>query len=424
MIQSENTLFTTKRLFDIFHAQLKSSQFHVDEISKEKFVNNTDEEINNYIFSKMEIIPLKIYEEKIVRSEPREFKLKKRGPFDEIIEMPAVMLEISFPFTGNKELWKCQPSRFLPNPPRGDVIYTRVNDLQGNLKITLAYYQDEFIGENVNKDIKSVLDDIGQYLITIESDIAKHNELFKQQITQQVRARRERLNAIFEETKIIKIPLKRKEDAPDVSHLPVYRKKIPVLSENNGSQEQSYAINDQAYREILNLIRHQCATYERTPRTYVIHNEEELRDILLAQLNGQFEGQATGEAFRVIGKTDICIEAKNRAAFVAECKVWQGKEVVLKAIDQLLGYLTWRDVKTALVIFNKEVAGFMAIQKEISEIIKSHPNFISIDTTNGGSEWHVRLRSTDDSGSFFEVHVFLFNLYVKKEKGGNNEQIE
>ena len=424
MIISENTLFTTKRLFEIFYAQLKSSQIYVDEISKEKLVSNTDEEITDHIFSEMEIIPLKIYKERIERSEPRETKLKKRGPFDETIEMPAVILEISLPFTGNKELWKCQPSRFLLNPPRGDVIYTRANDLQGNLKITLAYYQDEFVGDNVNNDIKSILDDIGQYLTTIEFDIAQHNESLKQQITQQVKARRERINAISEATKTIQVPLKKKENAPDVSHLPVHRKKIPVLSDNSGSQEQSYAINDQAYQEILNLIRHQCTTFERTPKTYIVHNEEGLRDILLSQLNGQFEGQATGETFRGKGKTDICIEAENRAAFIAECKVWQGEKAVLSAIDQLLGYLTWRDVKTALVIFNKDVAGFMAIQKEIPEIIKSHPKFVSMEAINGGSEWHVRLRSTDDSGSFIEVHVFLFNLYVKKEKGGNNEQID
>ena len=37
-----------------------------------------------------------------------------------------------------------------------------------------------------------------------------------------------------------------------------------------------------------------------------------------------FDGRAVGEAFRHKGKTDICVEHENRAAFVAECKMWTG----------------------------------------------------------------------------------------------------
>lgn len=421
MILSESLLFNNRRLFEIFQAQLKSSQAYVDKISKETFINNTDEKIIESIFSEMAIIPLKIYRDKVERTGPCEIKLDKHGLFGERVEMPAVILEIILPFTGDKALWTCQPSQFTFNPPCGDVLSDRTSDLQGTLKIKFGYYQEDFIGDNVNKEIESILSDLDRYLAIIESDIEKHNKLLKQQIQQQVKARRVRINAIFNQAKAIQVPLKRREDAPDISSLSVTRRKVSVLSDHTSNSEKSYAISDQAYLEILSLIRHQCASYERTPQTYQVHDEEELRDILLAQLNGQFEGQATGETFRGEGKTDICIEANNRAAFVAECKVWQGEKAVLDAIDQLLGYLTWRDVKIALVIFNKKVAGFIGIQKKILEIIHSHPSFISVETTNGGTEWHVRLRSNDDEECFIEMHVFLINLYVKDKKGGNNE---
>ena len=74
--------------------------------------------------------------------------------------------------------------------------------------------------------------------------------------------------------------------------------------------------------------------------------------MVLAQLNGHFKGAATGEAFRGKGKTDIRIEQDDRAAFVGECKNWNGETGATKAIDQLLGYLTWRDGKAALIVFN------------------------------------------------------------------------
>lgn len=52
--------------------------------------------------------------------------------------------------------------------------------------------------------------------------------------------------------------------------------------------------------------------------------EEQLRNLILANLNSLFKGTANGECFRKHGKTDICIEYENRSAFVAECKIWSG----------------------------------------------------------------------------------------------------
>jgi hypothetical protein len=74
-------------------------------------------------------------------------------------------------------------------------------------------------------------------------------------------------------------------------------------------------------RNILTIIRHDGRTFEATPKTYAVHDEEELRDIIRAHLNGHYKGDATGETFRRAGKTDLRIEAESRTAFVAECKV-------------------------------------------------------------------------------------------------------
>ena len=82
-------------------------------------------------------------------------------------------------------------------------------------------------------------------------------------------------------------------------------------------------------------------------------DEEALRNLVLVSLNCQYEGRATGETFRNKGKTDINIKEKNRAAFVAECKIWKGRKNFTAAIEQLLRYLTWRDSKTALLIFSR-----------------------------------------------------------------------
>ena len=42
------------------------------------------------------------------------------------------------------------------------------------------------------------------------------------------------------------------------------------------------------------------------------------------QLNGQYEGTATGETFNGLGKSDIIVRQNTANVFVAECKIWEG----------------------------------------------------------------------------------------------------
>ena len=46
-------------------------------------------------------------------------------------------------------------------------------------------------------------------------------------------------------------------------------------------------------------------------------------------------------------KNEIIIEYDNRSAFVAECKIWSGKQILKEALAQLQSYITWRDTRTA-----------------------------------------------------------------------------
>jgi len=77
---------------------------------------------------------------------------------------------------------------------------------------------------------------------------------------------------------------------------------------------------------------------------------------------------ANGECFRKKGKTDLSIEYENRAAFVAECKIWAGKKVFSSALAQLQSYTTWRDNKLCLVIFSRN-KDFFKVLNEIKETI-------------------------------------------------------
>jgi hypothetical protein len=128
------------------------------------------------------------------------------------------------------------------------------------------------------------------------------------------------------------------------------------------------------YEQILSVISNMVMVIERSPSEFHNIQEEGLRSHFLVQLNGQFEGQATGETFNNQGKTDILIRANDRNIFIAECKFWKGEKVFLETINQLLGYTCWRDTKTAILVFNRN--------KKFSEVVKSQNN---IQISNGRS---------------------------------------
>ena len=110
---------------------------------------------------------------------------------------------------------------------------------------------------------------------------------------------------------------------------------------------------------------------ERSPRTFSKLKEEEIRDFFLIILNAHYEGQATGETFNYGGKTDILIRVEGKNVFIAECKFWRGEKTLIKTIDQLLGYTSWRDTKIAILLFNKN-KDFNYVLEKIDTIVKGH----------------------------------------------------
>lgn len=92
----------------------------------------------------------------------------------------------------------------------------------------------------------------------------------------------------------------------------------------------------------------------------------------MANLNTHYDSLATGETFSKTGKTDIRIQFNNKAAYIAECKIWHGANEFNKAIKQLFGYITWRDVKTSLIIFNKNNKDFKALLQKINEKLQNN----------------------------------------------------
>lgn len=123
--------------------------------------------------------------------------------------------------------------------------------------------------------------------------------------------------------------------------------------------------------------------------TATLH-EEQIRDLLLLLLNAQFEGAAAGEVFNRADKTDILIRVEDRNVFIDECKFYDGPEVVASALDQLLGYLAWRDAKAALLLFIRDSDVTTVTAKAVQKI-KEHPKHKLALHASGDEAREIRL---------------------------------
>lgn len=128
-------------------------------------------------------------------------------------------------------------------------------------------------------------------------------------------------------------------------------------------------LEQSVYEEILQDCVSQATVLERTPLGG--WEEEQVRNLLLAQLNINYTGDVGGELFNGSGKTDILIRQADRNVFIGECKFYDGPKSVTDAIDQLLGYLVWRDTKAALLLFVRG-GNFTDVVEKAVNAVKTH----------------------------------------------------
>jgi len=168
-------------------------------------------------------------------------------------------------------------------------------------------------------------------------------------------------------------------------------------------------LKEEEYQHILSVTRSLSLVIERNPASFATLDEESIRDHILLQLNGHYEGAATGETFNSNGKTDILIRVEDRNIFIAECKFWHGSKKFEEAIDQLLGYLTWRDCKCALVVFNKQKNPSAVAQKmhETMSGHKGHRKAVSSDSAGNGRYVFVK---ESDPGRDIIITTQLFDI--------------
>lgn len=172
-----------------------------------------------------------------------------------------------------------------------------------------------------------------------------------------------------------------------------------------------YYISNEDYDLIIQIINRCMIQYERTPETFKDLGEEDIRNIILGAINANFNFSGSAESFSNKGHTDIMIETENKAAFIAECKLWKGKSYVSSGINQLLNYATYKDGKLALLVFNKDNKDFDNVISEMTNLINEH-NFMISKIYNKNNVWQYKFHSQTNETAV-TVTFILANYYFK-----------
>lgn len=373
-----------------------------------RLLNTPDEDIIEYLYNKLNINPIVLLEDQIyVDQDETQIDVSRdhsRSIYDRsrpfYITGTAIILVV--PFTGDSVLFRCRPSTFNFNPPAGEV---RGNSLYITLK-TLDQNSD-----SIKRELDNRLRSVQEYVNWIANDIRPWDSTLRQNIRAWLNSRKEKLLKDRGLVASLGFPMKKREDAYLTYAAPEVRRRLPNSQPIASTQafKPEPVLGSDDYEHILGIIQKTALMLERSPQTFGSMDEEQLRDQFLVPLNSHYEGQATGETFNFNGKTDILIRVQERNIFIAECKIWKGPKSLSAAIDQLLGYSTWRDTKTALIIFNrnKELTNVL---NQIPDTVRSHPNYKREYQIPNETSFRYVFSHKDDASRELILTVLVFEV--------------
>ena len=412
------TEIEARNYFVALHSKMKSE---VEQMSDAEIVSCNFQEWADYLADKYSIVPISIFETNIERS-LSETKVKKANPFRghpyerEFFEIDGVRVTFKIPFDGNPDLFEIQPSSRILARFATESFINPCNDDCGSFTLNFEYTKQELqdkgeaMAEYVQKQFDREFDSYKKMIANVNAEVVSYNDGLNASALRLLEERKKKADSFSAISAALQIPLTESKNAPNTK--PIQLKRIvrqPSAKPTVPQLAPESCISDRDYENINNIIAMCGTTMEKTARTYYANGEEELRDHLLAALNTHYEA-ATGETFRKIGKTDIHIEFENKAAFIGECKIWHGEQLFQEAIQQVLNYSTWRDLKVSVIIFNKENKSFHSILSKIKTW--ADINTVSYSQPQANI-WKCKYHRQDMNVDI-QLTILSFDLYVDK----------
>ena len=402
-------LFRRFELRAVVGAQDEKLTRTIEAVPASEILSRPPDQLAEELFEELRIEPPVLRESDIqasqeeakvdVSQDPRRFVFDRSRPF----YLSGTKVSFHVPFDGEPELFGAQASTLSTCPPCAEV---------ENGELLFCYERLDHDAEAVRAEFERELAGVRQHLSWVRNDVVPFNESLRAEAKQRIERRREKLLKDQGMVSQLGYPLRQREGAPRTYAVPTARRRPRVRRPARGAKPfvPEPALELEEYESIIAIIDGMVHVMERSPAAFKGMKEEDMRTHFLVQLNGQYEGQASGETFNCSGKTDILIRADDKNVFVAETKFWAGPKALQEALDQLLGYATWRDGKLALIIFSR-TKNFSAVLAQIPKTVGLHLSFRrDLAYQHDDTGWRFVFQHPDDPDRELLLTVLAYDV--------------
>lgn len=384
----------------------------IDNLDNEYILKASKTELEEYYLNRAYIEEIELDVENKYLTNRQAIKIDARDMFNknQTFQVQGTQIDLCIPFEGDMNLFNLRASRYSLSG------YPEISVTENLLVIKINYKDSNANGEQIRKKMESDLKSICDAIANINNDVKTYNHSVKNTVETSIKNKIEKSRKALDVISFLDVPFIRK-DCPETYVVNVDRKiKISSVNAKPKVSNERYhpepILDNEEYEHILTVMRSMSKVIERSPDSFIDLDEESIRMHFLIQLNGHYEGKASGETFNKSGKTDILIREGDRNIFIGECKFWKGQKSFDAAIDQLLGYLTWRDSKCALLIFNKNKNSTEVIKK-MHEIMLARNECKKVIKYNNEYESKYIFVKDTDPGREIIITTQLFDIPVE-----------
>lgn len=407
---SRGDLFAKGMAEDLFKGLEQDMQKKIQSLTDDKILNVSEDEYIDYLISEYSLeTPVIDFDHPTI--EHRTVLIPNNYPsnFPDIPrEKECLCIRYYVDYKGDSELLRYHPSTWLSSGSghftiSGHRLYTDI----------LAETKDT---ERVKRDFESEKDSAKRILAYLDNEINAFNRNVPEKARHLFTSRKNEVKAKYAFISDLGVPTTAVSKEPQTYSVQAVSRRVkePEVGRGIGIvSHQDPAIDETQFQQILNALYSLGAFYEKHPNVTYNMNENALRDLFLGQLQTTFSSDsAVGEAFNLHGKTDIMLKHGDGVLFVAECKFWNGKDSLLNAITQLLGYLSWRETKAALLIFSRGIS-LSTVIESIKKNVPFHPNYLSLESHLKESWFNYRFVLNQDQSRQVHLAIQVFDFSNK-----------
>jgi hypothetical protein len=232
-------------------------------------------------------------------------------------------LDIAIPYEGDPVFWRIRPSLFSLSS------YPEIEVRDDSVVFSVSFPDDSPDPTRLKSEIHRYIKLLADAIQNLNRNVENHNNSVPQDVKSAIERKRRLAESAVGAVAALGIPMKRR-DTPLTFTVPTKRRESPTNRPRVPTEayKPEPVLEEAEYQHILEVMCSMSLVIERNPAAFASLDEETIRTHFLLQLNGHYEGSATGETFNASGKTDILIRIENRNIFITRVQVLEGTEGV------------------------------------------------------------------------------------------------